>query len=73
MSEEWRIASLSQTIEEEEEEDLVPPTPNQDQDDPSHDSSTLLGVLADSHTPGEFTLGGDDCYKLSLTEITSGA
>ncbi|KAK3857546.1 hypothetical protein Pcinc_036217 [Petrolisthes cinctipes] len=51
MSEEWRIASLSQTIEEEEEEDLVPPTPNQDQDDPSHDT-TLLGVLADGHTPG---------------------
>ncbi|KAK8383584.1 hypothetical protein O3P69_015806 [Scylla paramamosain] len=52
MGDEWSIKSLSQTIEDDEEEDLVPTTPSQEDIDitaPSQDSTSLL---ADTHGPG---------------------
>ena len=56
MGDEWSIKSLSQTIEDDEEEDLVPTTPSQEDMDmtaPSQDSTSLL---ADTHGPGECLL-----------------
>lgn len=53
MGDEWSIKSLSQTIEDEEEEDLMPTAPAQEDIDmtgPSQDSTSLL---ADTHGPGE--------------------
>lgn len=52
MGDEWSIKSLSQTIEDDEEEDLMPTAPAQEDIDmtgPSQDSTSLL---ADTHGPG---------------------
>ncbi|XP_047471695.1 TP53-binding protein 1-like isoform X4 [Penaeus chinensis] len=56
MTDDWQIASLSQTIEEEEDDDaLVPPTPGQEDVDmatPSQDSASLLSAMTESQGIG---------------------
>ncbi|KAK8725873.1 hypothetical protein OTU49_010530 [Cherax quadricarinatus] len=59
MADEWRIASLSQTIDDDDDDDdvadLVPSTPGQEDIDmasPSQDSASLLGVMTEQHGTG---------------------
>lgn len=53
MSDEWSIKSLSQTIEDDEEEDLVPSTASQEDIDITGPSQDGTSLLADTHGPGE--------------------
>ncbi|XP_045106114.1 TP53-binding protein 1-like isoform X2 [Portunus trituberculatus] len=52
MGDEWSIKSLSQTIEDDEEEDLVPTTPSQEDIDITAPSTDSTSLLADTHGPG---------------------